>query len=142
MNKKSIILLVLVLIFCSAGIIAYKFWNKPFKNSSKGDAIKVTAIQLFNDFSGNEVQAQQKYVPANVDDKVLEIDGEIAQKATNEDGETYYLFKTNDEMFGVKCVMDKVNDDDELKAGDHVTIRGFCSGYNMDVIIRRCRIVK
>ncbi len=87
------------------------------------------------------MQAQQKYVPANTDDKVLEIKGEIRNTASNEDGEIYYLLKTNDEIFGVKCVMD-TDSDVEVKVGDDVTIRGFCSGYNMNVIVRRCRIVK
>lgn len=141
MNKKSIILLILVVILCSAGIIAYKFWNKPFKDALKGNAIKVAATQLFNDFNSNEVQAQQKYVPANTDDKILEIAGEITQVATNEDGEIYYMLKTNDEMFGVKCVMDRAAGN-TAKVGDNVILRGFCVGYNMDVIVRRCKFVK
>ena len=142
MNKKSIILLlILVGIFCSAAIIAYKFWNKPFKDALKGDAIKVTATQLFNDFNINEAQAQQKYVPASIDDKILEIAGEITQVGNNEDGEIYYMLKTNDEMFGVKCVMDK-DAGNNAKVGDNVILRGFCVGYNMDVIVRRCKFVK
>ena len=142
MNKKSIILLIVVVIFCSTAIIVYKFWNKPFKDALKGDAIKVTATQLFNDFNINEAQAQQKYVPANMDDKILEIAGEIIQVANNEDGEIYYMLKTNDEMFGVKCVMDNDSSGINAKVGDNVIIRGFCVGYNMDVIVRRCKIVK
>ncbi len=142
MKKKSIILLILVVIFCSAAIIAYKFWNKPFKDALKGDAIKVTATQLFNDFIINETEAQQKYLPANIDDKILEISGEIIQVANNEDGEIYYMLKTNDDMFGVKCVMDKDNGSNNAKVGDNVIIRGFCVGYNMDVIVRRCKIIK
>ena len=141
MKKKSVILLILIVIFCSAAIIAYKFWNKSFKDPLKGNAIKVTAIQLFNDFNSNEAQAQQKYV-ANMDDKILEISGEITEVANNEDGEIYYMLKTDDEMFGVKCVMDNDNAANKAKVGDNVTIRGFCVGYNMDVIVRRCKIVK
>ena len=142
MNKKSIILLIVVVIFCSAAIIAYKIWYKPFKDSLKGNAIKVTAAQLFNDFNINEARAQQKYVPENMDDKILEIAGEIIQVANNEDGEIYYMLKTDDEMFGVKCVMDNDSAANKAKVGDNVTIRGFCVGYNMDVIVRRCKIVK
>ena len=141
MKKKSVILLILVVIFCSAAIIAYKFWNKPFKDPLKGDAIKVTATQLFDDFNSNEAEAQQKYVPANMDDKILEITGKIIEVGNNEDGEIYYMLKTNDEMFGVKCVMDNDSSGINAKVGDNVIIRGFCVGYNMDVIVGRCKIV-
>ena len=141
MKKRSILLLIIVVILCSAAFIGYRFLNKPFKDSLKGDAIKITAIQLFTDFNTNEAEADQKYVPSNMDDKILEISGEIGQVGNNEDGETYYMLKTNDEMFGVKCVMDK-DADTNAKVGDNVIIRGFCVGYNMDVIVRRCKFVK
>ncbi len=77
-----------------------------------------------------------------MDDKILEIQGEIIQIANNEEGEIYYMLKTNDEMFGVKCVMDNDSAGNKANAGDNVIIRGFCVGYNMDVIVRRCKIVK
>ena len=77
-----------------------------------------------------------------MDDKILEIAGEIIQVSNNEDGEIYYMLKTNDEMFGVKCVMDNDSAGNTAKVGDNVIIRGFCVGYNMDVIVRRCKIVK
>ena len=72
----------------------------------------------------------------------LEVTGEVRDTGRNEDGEIYYILKTNDEMFGVKCILDKGFELPGTKPGDQVKIRGFCTGFNMDVIINRCKAVK
>ena len=140
MKRKYIVLIVLAVVICIGGTVVYKIWNKPFSDPLRGDAIRVTAKQLFTDFSTNETEAQKKYVPQKFGDKKLEITGEINDIGKNEDNETYYILKTGDENFGVKCIMDKGNEG--AKVGDSIVIRGFCTGYNMDVIVNRCKVVK
>ena len=142
MTRKGYIFLSAVVIICVSGVIGYSIWNKPFKDPSKGEAINVTATQLFTDFSTNEAAAQKKYVPEKVGDKILQVSGEIRDTGKNEEGETFYNLKTNDEMFGVKCVMDKGEEIADATAGKKITVRGFCDGYNMDVIVNRCKPVK
>ena len=142
MSKRSVVLIFFLIILGVAGLIGYRMWNKPFKDPLEGDAIKVTAIQLFNDFSSNEISAQKKYVPEKLGNKKVEITGEINEIGKNEDGETFYTLKTADEMFGVKCIMDKGEEIKKAKVGDNITVRGFCDGYNMDVIVNRCKPVK
>lgn len=142
MNKRSVLLISILIILVGGSIIAYKMWNKPFKDPLKGDAIKVTAIQLFNDFSTNEATAQKMYVPQKLGEKKIEVTGQISEIGKNDNGETFYTLKTSDEMFGVKCIMDKGEEIAGGKAGDTITVRGFCDGYNMDVIINRCKVVK
>ncbi len=141
MNRNKIIALLLVILIIVTGAIGYSVWNRPFSDPLEGKAIKVSAIQLFNDFSTNEIAAQQKYVAKNPRDKVLEITGEIKEKGKNTDGQTYYTLKTNDEMFGVKCVMDKSIDPSDALTGANITVRGFCDGYNLDVIVSRCKSI-
>ena len=142
MRKKSYLIIALFSIVCIAGFIAYTMWNKPFKNPLKGDAVKVTATQLFNDFIVNETAAQKKYVPEKLGDKKVEVTGQINEIGKNADGEVFYTLKTDDEVFGVKCIMEKEQEIINAKAGDIITVRGFCDGYNMDVIINRCRTLK
>ena len=141
MSKKSIVWIVLILIVCSGGLIAYRMWNKPFPGLSN-DGVKVTAIQLFYDFSTNEKIAQSKYVPETLDSKTVEVTGDIKDTGQNADGEKFYLLNSGDEMFGVKCIMEKGNEISNVKPGDKVVIQGFCTGYNMDVILNRCKQVK
>ena len=141
MNKKIVVLVFVFLTIVIGAFIVYKIWNKPFKDPLKGGAIKVTATQLFSDFATNETSAQKKYVPETVGGKIVEVTGEIKEIGKNTDGETYYVLKTNDEVFGVKCVMDK-GYEMSAKSGDVISIRGFCDGLNSDVIINRCRVEK
>ncbi len=117
-------------------------WNKPFADPLHGDAVKVTAIQLFSDFSTNEAEAQKKYVPVKLGDKKIEVTGEINEVGKNESGEFFYTLKTSDEMFSVKCIMEKGEEIVNAKVGDKITVRGFCDGYNMDVIVNRCKQIK
>ena len=142
MSKKSAVLISILVILVIGAIVVYKMWNKPFKDPLKGEAIKVSAIQLFNDFSTNEASAQKKYVPEKLGDKKVEVSGKINEVGKNKDGEMVYTLKTADEIFGVKCIMDKGEENLNLKAGDNITVRGFCDGYNMDVIVNRCKPVK
>lgn len=142
MNKKALIILIVLIVIVVGALIGYSMWNKPFKDPLQGDAEKVTAVQLFNDFSTNEAAAQKQYVPEKVGDKKIEVSGEIKEIGKNESGEFFYVLKTTDEMFGVKCIMERGNEVSNAKAGDNITVRGFCDGYNMDVIINRCKPVK
>jgi len=142
MRKRSAVLISIVIILAIGGLIGYKIWNKPFQDPLEGEAIKVTAVQLFNDFNTNEAAAQKKYVPEKAGDKKVEVTGEIAEIGKNDDGGTFYILKTSDEMFGVKCTMDKGEEIANAKAGDTITVRGFCDGYNMDVTVNRCKPLK
>ena len=142
MRKRSTVLISILIILAIGGLIGYKIWNKPFQDPLQGEAIKVTAIQLFNDFSTNEAAAQKKYVPEKLGNKKVEVTGEITDIGKNEDGEIFYTLKTSDEMFGVKCIMDKGEEIVNAKAGDAITVRGFCDGLVSDVIVNRCKPVK
>ncbi len=142
MSKRSVLLIAILVILAVGGVVGYKMWNKPFKDPLQGDAIQVSAIQLFNDFSTNEAAAQKKYVPEKVGDKKVQVSGQITEIGKNDDGEAFYTLKTSDEMFGVKCIMDKGEEITNAKVGDNITVRGFCDGYNMDVIVNRCKPVK
>lgn len=142
MNKKAFIILIILGLIVGGGVIGFLMWNKPFKDPLQGDAEKVTAVQLFNDFSTNEAAAQKKYVPEKLGDKKVQVSGEIKEIGKNESGEFFYVLKTTDEMFGVKCIMDKGEEIPNAKTGDNIAVRGFCDGYNMDVIVNRCKPVK
>ena len=124
------------------GVTLYKIWNKPFKDPLQGNAIKITAVQMFNDFSTNEVNAQKKYVPEKLGEKIVEVTGQINEIGKNEDGVVFYTLKTSDEIFGVKCIMEKEEEIKNAKVGGTITVRGFCDGYNSDVIVNRCKPVK
>ena len=141
MSKKGITWMIILSAIIVGGGIIYKIWNTPFPTLS-AKAVKVTAKQLFKDFESNEQSAQLKYVPEKLDSKTLEVSGEIKDTGRNADGEIFYLLDSGDQLFGVKCIMDKENQITGGKMGSNVTIRGFCTGYNMDVVLNRCQVIK
>ena len=142
MNKKRLIGLAIVIIVGISAYIVWTMWNKPFKDPLETDAVKVTSLQIFHDFSTNEGDAQKKYVPEKVDSRAVEVTGKIKDTGKNNDGEKYLVLDGGDEMFGVKCIMDKGKTTSNPKPGDKVCVRGFCTGYNMDVILNRCQEIK
>ena len=151
MNKKRIILLVILAAVLTGGLIAYKMWNKPFADASSGDAIQVTSVQLFKDFNSNEAAAQKKYVPQTLGSTVVEVSGNIKEVGKNDAAETYFYLATGDPSAGVKCIIEKGSEISDAKAGDNVVIRGFCDGIKkdtimdlviMDIIINRCKPLK
>jgi hypothetical protein len=141
MNRRTLILVSIAIIIIAGTLTAYKTWNKPFADASKGNAIKITANQLFSEFSTNESEAEKKYVPKSAGDKILEVTGVIREIGKDQSGNTYLNLKTDDEMFGVKCVMDNNEEIINAKNNDKITLRGFCDGFNMDVILNRCKLV-
>ena len=142
MKRRTLIAVSIAIIIVIGGLIVYSGWNKPFDDPLAGDAITITATQLFNDFSTNEAAAQKKYVPEKSGDKKVEVSGVIKEIGKNDAGETYYNFKTDDDMFCVKCVMETGYEITGATVGDNITVRGFCDGYNMDVIVSRCKPAK
>lgn len=151
MKKRTFIILFILAIIAIGGFIGYKMWNKPFADPVKGEAIKVTAIQLFNDFSTNEAAAQKKYVPQKLGETVIEVSGDIKEAGRNDGGETFYYLNVNVENSGVKCIMDTGEKLKETTAGNTITVRGFCDGVKkdslmdmvlMDVIVSRCKWVR
>src|SRR6266705_1397275 len=138
MKRKTLIPVSIAIVIVIGGLMAYSSWNKRFADPLAGDAIKITANQLFNDFSTNERAAQKKYVPEKSGDKKVEVTGVIKEIGKNNAGETYYNLKTDDDMFFVKCVMEAGQEITNATVDDNITVRGFCDGFNLDVIVSRC----
>ncbi len=135
------ILLIVVIIALAGGLYGWFFvYNKPHTNfeNSKPD-FKLSAQQLFNDFSGGKGESYNG--------KVIEING-TAQKADISDTLVTLVFVFNEGMFGdegIRCLfIPKFYN--RLKAITYpapVTLKGFCAGYNdTDVILEHCSLIK
>lgn len=136
MNKKKIILVILILGIVGA-FIAYKMYNKPHVDvAATSSDITITANNLLNDFSTDETSANAKYL-----DKIVEVSGTIAKLETEADKGVVVL-QTNEDFGSVRCTLSeastqKIND---LKVGDNITLKGICTGYLMDVVLVKSEI--
>ncbi len=132
MGKKLLRVIAALVIIAAA--IVYYMWNKPHRNVNSEAAAPVTAANLFDEYSNNEPAANSKYL-----DKLLLVTGEIAEIKKNQEGKTVLVFKTADPVFGVLCTMQE--SPGAVTAGTTASVKGFCSGYTSDVVLREAVIV-
>jgi hypothetical protein len=125
--------------FAMLGIItAYSLYNKPHRQTSKETpVVQVQAVQLYNRYISDEVGADSLYL-----DKVLQVHGVVEEVLTNEHGEKVLMLETP-ELFGVSCTMDSTQKGNlqDIKIGEEVTVKGFCHGMLMDVVLVGCILV-
>jgi len=139
MKSGTKIFLAIFLVLAITGIvIAFYLYNlKPRDmNSVKSDYI-LSSGELLKEFEDNEVAAGKKYI-----NKVVEVSGEIASINAGENNSLNVSLKTDSNISSVICTFASGDDLEGYKSGQEISIRGECSGYLMDVLINRCRVVK
>jgi tRNA_anti-like len=131
--KKILIGIILVGVV-TCGVI-YLMYNKPHRDPATERSIGVTAVDLFQDFENNELEANARYL-----DKVVEISGKVTEITANQNLMPIIVLETENTFFGVRCTMN----DSTIKAqiGETIILKGICTGYLSDVIITEATIVK
>lgn len=126
-KTKKIILIIVTAIIVVIAITGYVMWNKPHKNIKDADAVKITAVDLYNIFITDSAKAKSLYA-----DKILLVSGEVNQVSLNQQAQQIILIKTAVTGAFINCTMEEKTIG--FKAGDHIIIKGVCSGYiNGDV---------
>jgi hypothetical protein len=136
MARKNIIITLLVLILLALSIGAWYIFNKPHRSLEQAELISVSADSLLASYMQNEKIANAKYF-----DKALAVNGEISELTTNQSGQSVIILKTQDPMAGVVCTLQEIPETG-LKIGQQVQVKGFCSGYISDVVLRDCQLIK
>lgn len=136
---KKLILPLLVLI--AGGVaVGYYMWNKPPATvDRKTPDYTLDSQTLYADFQKNEDTANARYLG-----KVIQVTGVIQEIVPGEDLRMQVILETGDIMSRINCVMEETHAQflqRNLKKGDTVTIKGFCTGMLDDVIIDRCIVV-
>lgn len=121
----------------SAALTVYFVYAREHRDVTAEKGIQVTAQQLFEAFVADETKANGLYL-----DKAIQINGEVVNVSTNQDGNIVVDFKTNDPFFVINCTFK--TDPGALKAGDNITFKGICTGYIPDanVVINEGVLVK
>lgn len=129
MSKKVIFKIFLAIVLL--GVIAVVvIWNKPHASVNGKDGMKLSAVQLVDSFINNEVGANKAYL-----NKIIEVKGAIAEISTNQDSNQVVLLQADDPLSGVQCTMKEPLNS---KVGDSVSIKGFCNGYTIVVLLSDC----
>jgi tRNA_anti-like len=111
-------------------ISAWYVFLKPGRNIQGEKTISVTATSVFQAYQDDEKKANLLYL-----DKALAVSGKISEVKTNQQGQQVIVLATDDPIFGVVCTMAKPID---AAAGKEIRIKGFCTGYATDVVLRDC----
>lgn len=134
MAKKLIIFLIGISIALLTGIYLY---NKPRQGVDKlTPVVKITAARLWKEYNENETAADKRYLNA-----VIELEGVVSEISTNGGGQVLLLSAQSDGT-GISCLLAEDNYISGLQPGNHVKVKGRCTGYNMDVNLTDCIIIQ
>ncbi|MBL0183785.1 MAG: hypothetical protein IPP96_16455 [Chitinophagaceae bacterium] len=122
MSRKRIILIAAICIVLAAAITGYMLWNKPHKEVKDASGVKITATELYNNFITDSAKARTLYT-----DKVVQVTGEVARLALNQQDQQIILIKTPVSGAYINCTMEEKTN--AVKEGASVTVKGICSGY-------------
>jgi hypothetical protein len=113
-------------------------YTAPFldvKNTSSAET--VSWIELTDAFESNEISATERFV-----DKVVEVKGDIIDITQSNDHRIIVIGQADSET-SVICQIqeDESKGKTQVNIGDTVIIKGICTGYLMDVMLIRCKII-
>ena len=135
--KRSSILLAVGLGALLMGAIGWYLYSQkpPTADSAPADAT-LEAPALFSAFSVDEIAAGKLY-----NDKVVQVSGIVREVSTEPSGPVNVTLETGDALGGIVCEF-AIGQAPDCKKDERVTIKGFCAGYNLDVLLQRCAVVE
>lgn len=131
MRKRSLALIAVILLAVAA-LAWWYAWNKPHRDVINESSISISADSLYNEYNSNETEANKQFL-----DKAISVHGAVQQIISNQQGQQVILLETSDPVAAVSATL-KDLPTMQLKKGDHITIKGICSGFSSDVVLRDC----
>jgi len=139
MNKKKIVKIIAIIgvscLLIGVGIGLYLFFM-PHRNiqSAKTD-FQLTSTAIVDEYLGNNDAANEKYLSADGDSKILEISGPVKTIDENFDGNKVVLLQCEGEKAGVSATFTKETNKnmDGIEIGQNITVKGVIrSGASYD----------
>lgn len=136
MKQKIIIGALIAVVLGVVGVWFFVFYAPTHFKRDVADekGIQLTAAALVKAYQDNESNANTLYL-----DKPLEIKGEIGETKVDQVGNTTLTLKSEDAFASVFCTLKKA--DPSLKTGQTVTVKGICTGFLSDVVLKDAIIV-
>ena len=128
--KRKTLLWILSVLIIAAGIAGWSYVNRPAAKVEDATAIAVSAEELTTAYSSNEAAANKKYL-----NQAIKATGVVAEVSKNQDGKTVLLLQSEDPLSGVQCTL---RDQAVVEPGKEVTVKGFCTGYTLVVLLSDC----
>jgi hypothetical protein len=147
-TKKTVLFSILGILLI-ATVIGYKMYNKQhFSVESATPVAEITAAELHTAFSTDSTLSNTKFIGDEVNQKVIQVTGEVSEIKKDQQGSTILLLKTATGGAFINCTLEHAPE--TIAIGKTITIKGMCTGYNYDaemdipgdVILTRCYIIK
>jgi hypothetical protein len=114
-------------------VFAYFMYNQPHRSAAKEMGLAVNSTQLCADYEADEAIADKKYIG-----QLLEVSGVITEITVNQQSHSVIMLAGSN-LSSVQCSL--LTNETDLKTGELVVIKGFCTGYLLpDVKLDRCVI--
>jgi len=156
MTRNKIIRIVFILLgvgILIVGGIGFYMFNMPHRDvtSTKAD-YQLKASEIVSEYLEDAVKANDKYLDAEGESKILEVSGIIASISTDFNDQKIILLKDENANAGVTCTFTKETNSlvADLKVGQEVSIKGVIrSGASYDedlemyenVILDKCSLI-
>lgn len=129
---RRIALLFGIAVLAGLSVGLYLFF-KPHRNVQKEEAFAtISAKELTKAYTTDPTKANEIYLNADGNSKVLIVTGTIAKISTNQAGEQVILIKDTDEQVGVQATFIKTEASgiSQLKPGDQIAVKGAITAGN------------
>jgi len=139
-NWKKVLLWLFVIGVLGFGIVkgyVYYLNNKPHRDVTQEQGIKITAEELYQAFKTNESAAYKKYR-----DSAIQVTGVVEQVTANQNNQKVIYLKTSDPFVVINCTFK--DDPGAIEKDQTITFKGICTGYLADanVIVNEGVLVK
>jgi hypothetical protein len=124
-----------VIVFLLVAGYGYWSYNKSHKETAgaKPDVV-ISPNELFQAFDKDENAANALYL-----DKIIEVEGVIKSVNETEMGASLSMDTGND-MSAIICEFESKDALKNVKTGQKVKVKGFCTGKLMDIVLVRCSL--
>ena len=130
--KKSHLLFFGLLLAAVALFFGLRSYNAELPQAAdESPEFTMQAEDLYNAFQDDEVGAGKRY-----NDKLIEVKGEVREVTFNGDGRMSVLLESGAVFGTVVCEFPELAQ--EPAEGSQVAIKGYCAGFNFDVLLQRC----
>ena len=135
--KKRVLLVLIVGVAVAAVYFGIQEWNRGLAQAEdvKADVV-ITATELFTAYTSDETAANARF-----NDKAVQVSGTVREVSGDAGGPVNVMLETGDPLGAIVCEF-APGTVLELKKDAQVNLKGFCAGYNLDVLLQRCTIVE
>ena len=146
MKRKKIILAFIATAIIGGAWYGYREYTRKVKDLSYvKPQLRMPAEELITAFEKDETQSNRLYL-----DKVIAVTGPVKIVEKSDKGHYSVILGDESSMSSVRCSMDSIHQNavTKLLAGNVITMKGACTGFNADellgsdVILNRCVVEK